>query len=425
MNKKINKIVLLALAISGLSYAATYSLPYVKYVLYDAMIEASGATNMQLGLMMTIYGLGNVISNLIGGFVTDKLDYRKCIVYSLFGTTVLSAWLALNPTVTNMFIIWGLLVLTTLFLYNPPLFKLTRMVVPDELVGESVGVFAFFQAIGYITINFLALYVYDTSIIASGAAKAFSNVVWTYTFCTLVSAIAAAIIFRKIEDVKESDADDNKFTLPQLVLVVKEPGLWLMVITAFCVYSTSLTASYFTPYFSQVFGVAITFSGALGIINQYGGRLLAPVLGKIATKTSYVSRMVTIGIAMVGALVIAVLILPKTTPLFVLIAVTLLVGIISTVFMNICLAMTPETNVPRNASGAALGVYAAIAYSPDMFQHTLFGYWIDKHGDAGYTFMFIYTIVLVAIGAWTSIKLYKAASKNRVLNLQKSVSETI
>ena len=71
----INKFVFLGLMIAGFSYAATYSLPYVKYVFYDAMIEATGSTNMQLGLMMTIYGLGNIIFNIAGGFITDKLNW--------------------------------------------------------------------------------------------------------------------------------------------------------------------------------------------------------------------------------------------------------------------------------------------------------------------------------------------------------------
>lgn len=408
----INKFVFLGLMIAGFSYAATYSLPYVKYVFYDAMIEATGSTNMQLGLMMTIYGLGNIIFNIAGGFITDKLNYKNCIIYSLLGTTALSIWLALAPTVVNMFIIWGLLVLTTLFLFNPSVFKLSRMVVPDKLVGESVGIFSFFQAVGYIVINFVALFVYDKTIAIASPKAAFSNVVWTYAFCTLAAAVAAYFIFKKLDDVKADDGEDTRFTLAQLFLVVKQPGLWMMIITAFCVYSASLTASYFTPYFSQVFGVAITFAGALGIINQYGGRLLAPVLGKIATKTKFVSRMVAVGLVMIFVLIICVLLMPPTTPIWILIAVTLLAGAISTMFMNISLAMSPEADVPRNATGAALGVYAAVAYSPDMFQHTLFGYWIDTYGNQGYTYMFIYTIVLVSVGFVAAMMLYRRNKKS-------------
>lgn len=415
--KKINGIVFVALMIAGLSYAAQYSLPYVKYVFYDAMKEASGSTNTQLGLMMSIYGFGNIVFNIVGGFVADKLDYKKCIVISLLGTTALSIWLALNPTTTTMFIVWGLLVITTLFLFNPPVFKLTRMVVPDELIGDSVGVFSFFQAVGYIIINFIALYIYNKSIEVSTSSSAFSNVVWTYGFFTLLMGVAAFFVFKRLgkTDMQCTKEDNSAFTIKQLAQVMKEPGLWMMIIAAFCVYSASLTASYFTPYFSEVFGVAITFAGALGIINQYGGRLVSPILGKIAVKTKYVSRIVIVGLAMIFILVLAVMVLPKDTPIGVLMAITLLAGAAATMFMNISLAMSPEADVPRNSSGAALGLYAAIAYSPDMFQHTIFGHWLDTYGNAGFTYMFIYTLVLVVIGAIASTLLYKRSKRSGVL----------
>ena len=125
------------------------------------MMEATGATNTQLGLIMSVYGFGNVIFNLIGGFVTDKLDYKKCIIVSLLGTTALSVWLALAPSVINMYIIWGLFGVTTFFVFNPSIFKLPRMIVPEHLVGESVGMFSFAQSIGYMVINFTSLYVYN------------------------------------------------------------------------------------------------------------------------------------------------------------------------------------------------------------------------------------------------------------------------
>ncbi|MFQ7549960.1 MAG: hypothetical protein ACLRMZ_06285 [Blautia marasmi] len=63
-----------------------------------------------------------------------------------------------------------------------------------------------------------------------------------------------------------------------------------------------------------------------------------------------------------------VLVLPFAAyvPVGVLVAVSLGTGVLSTLFTNICLAMTPEANVARNASGTAMGLYAAIAYAPDL-----------------------------------------------------------
>ena len=403
-----------ALMIAGICYAASYSLPYIKGIFYDPMMEATGATNTQLGLIMSVYGFGNVIFNLIGGFVTDKLDYKKCIIVSLLGTTALSVWLALAPSVINMYIIWGLFGVTTFFVFNPSIFKLPRMIVPEHLVGESVGMFSFAQSIGYMVINFTSLYVYNLAEKSVGQVPAFSTVVWVYAGFTFVSALGCIFIFRKVEDVNTEGDENEKFTFSQLALVMKEPGLWMMIICGFCMFSTMATTSYFVPYFNDVFGVAVTFSGVLGVLNLYGGRLFSPILGKIATKTKYVSRMVIFGTSALIVFLICILLFSAKVPLGVLVAVSLITGIVCTLFTNICLALPPETNVARKASGTAMGLYAALAYSPDLFQHSLFGFWLDHYGNRGYVFMFIYTIILLAVGGTSAAVLYRRSKKARL-----------
>ena len=304
-----------ALMIAGICYAASYSLPYIKGIFYDPMMKATGATNTQLGLIMSVYGFGNVIFNLIGGFVTDKLDYKKCIIVSLLGTTALSVWLALAPSVINMYIIWGLFGVTTFFVFNPSIFKLPRMIVPEHLVGESVGMFSFAQSIGYMVINFTSLYVYNLAEKSVGQVPAFSTVVWVYAGFTFVSALGCIFIFRKVGDVNTEGDENEKFTFSQLALVMKEPGLWMMIICGFCMFSTMATTSYFVPYFNDVFGVAVTFSGVLGVLNLYGGRLFSPILGKIATKTKYVSRMVIFGTSALIVFLICILLFSAKVPL--------------------------------------------------------------------------------------------------------------
>ena len=415
--KKMGLWAVVALMFGGLAYAASYSLPYIKGVFYEPTMQATGANNTQLGWMMTIYGVGNIVFNLLGGYFTDRFDYRKCIVYSLLGTTVLSVWLALAPSVITMYIIWGLLGLTTFFVFNPSIFKLPRMVVPEERVADSVGWFSFAQAAAYMIINFSVLGIYGASASRTSQAQSFKNVVWGYAAFTLLAAVGCALVFHKIKSkgtAKGEESDGDKFTFKQLIVVIKQPGLWFMLICGFCLYSTQLTASYFVPYFGDVFGVAITFSGFLGVLNMYGGRLFTPILSKIATKSKYVSRLIVFGSVFLIALFIMVLLFSKSVPFWILITVSLFTGIISTLFTNICLALPPEAEIPRNATGTAMGLYAAVAYSPDMFQHTMFGAWLDNFGNAGYTYMFIFTIALLVVGGVVATILYRKARRDNV-----------
>lgn len=179
-------------------------------------------------------------------------------------------------------------------------------------------------------------------------------------------------------------------------------------------YSTMQTTSYFVPYYKDVFQVAVTFSGVLGVLNLYGGRLFSPILGRIARETKYVSRMIVFGACTLIVFIICILLFASYVPIAVLMGASLVTGIVCTLFTNICLALPPEANVDRRASGTAMGLYAAIAYSPDLFQHSLFGYWLDTYGNAGYVRMFIFSIILLTVGAVSAFILYKRSKKSRI-----------
>ena len=111
-----------------------------------------------------------------------------------------------------------------------------------------------------------------------------------------------------------------------------------------------------------------------------------------------------------------VLVLPAGTPAWILIAISLLMGAFSTMFMNLALALPTEGGIPRGFTGVALGIYSAIAYAPDMYQHTLYGYWLDKYGNAGYTRMFIYDVVFTCVGIVAAAMLYRLAKKRAAEN---------
>ena len=46
----------ITLALCGIAGSAIYKLPYLRETYYDAMQQATGATNAELGFLMTAYG---------------------------------------------------------------------------------------------------------------------------------------------------------------------------------------------------------------------------------------------------------------------------------------------------------------------------------------------------------------------------------
>jgi len=70
----------------GLIDAIVFTIPYIKYTFYYGMIEMTGCTNEQLGLLMTIYGLGEVFALPIGGILAERYDSAKVLLISTIGT---------------------------------------------------------------------------------------------------------------------------------------------------------------------------------------------------------------------------------------------------------------------------------------------------------------------------------------------------
>lgn len=48
----------------GLGYTIVYATPFIQYVFYDSLVEALQCTNQQLGYLITIFGIGNLLGTI-------------------------------------------------------------------------------------------------------------------------------------------------------------------------------------------------------------------------------------------------------------------------------------------------------------------------------------------------------------------------
>ena len=77
-----------------------YQLPYLRYTFYDPMLNTFGYTNVQLGTLMSVYGIGSCICYVLGGFLFATIPgYGVALAISFFWafTTSLIFW----PTLIN------------------------------------------------------------------------------------------------------------------------------------------------------------------------------------------------------------------------------------------------------------------------------------------------------------------------------------
>ena len=90
---------LLIVFFMGLAFAVVYATPFVQYVFYDDLAGALHATNTQLGFLIAIFGIGNLLAPF-GGALSDKFNTKKVYLLGMFITCALNFLLAMNMSYT-------------------------------------------------------------------------------------------------------------------------------------------------------------------------------------------------------------------------------------------------------------------------------------------------------------------------------------
>lgn len=418
----------LAITLLALFHSTIYSIPYIKSVFYDGMLEITGVNNAQLGILMTIYGLGEVFTLGIGGIIAEKYDHKKVILFFSTITAGACALLVIKPSYIMTLIVWTILVLSTLFMIWGCLFKAIRVLGPDSMQGKINGLYYGINGIGYFVINMACLYVYDIFAKTSAAdgMKAVFACLGVLTMAFGISgyiALKAAGTYEK--EIKVEDTE-KKSILAEFKIIAKEKGVWYFGGTLFCMYSTNIAIQYFTPYFTNVLGVAVVFGGFLAILRQYGMQAIgSPLGGMLADRIGSIAKVMIGCSALAVMTILSIIILPaglKTVGIVTLIM--MLASLLNTIGSGIQYAMVSESKIPIRNTAAAVGMGSMLGFLPDVYQHVLFGSWIDKYGAVGYTYIFIYgaaTSVIAIVLLANFLRYIKGKSSDNFLNAKKEV----
>ncbi|MEG1789986.1 MAG: MFS transporter [Oscillospiraceae bacterium] len=396
---KISTRAYVTILIMGVAYAAIYSIPYIKSIFYDGMIALTGTTNAQLGLTMTIYGLGEVLTPGIGGILAEKFDYKKIILISPMFTAAACLVLAFFPSYTMVLIAWVVVVFSTLFMIWGSLFKAIRLLGSDSQQGTINGLYAAAMGLGYLIVNVLGIFLYD-KYAETNPAYGMQVVFVGFAIVIVVFSILSYFCLKATPTVCEDEKAEETNVFKAFGVVAKEKGVWFFGGLMFFLYSTNISMQYFTPYFSDVLGVSVVFGGVLAIVRQYGMRFIAgPLGGKTADRIGSIAKVMVVSFAFMAVSIVLVIFLPNglRTVTF-MVGLLLMLAFFNNVGMGLQYAIISEGKVPRVYTAAAIGMGTMLGYSPDIYQHVLFGSWLDKFGAAGYTYIFIYGLVSAVLG---------------------------
>lgn len=395
---------LLIVFFMGLAFAVVYATPFVQYVFYDDLAGALHATNTQLGFLIAIFGIGNLLAPF-GGALSDKFNTKKVYLLGMFITCALNFLLAMNMSYTFAIFIWAGLAVAGLILYFPAHTKLVRLVGDEESQGTIFGFTESACGLASVIINFIALGLYTkVAVGAMGGVAGLKAVIISYGAVGLIATIALVFLLPDPEKAgKGQDGGDSgqetKLSIKEWAGVFKDPRTWFAGIAVFATYSTYQTLSYFTPYFTNVLGATVVGSGAIAIIRTYGIRIVgAPLGGYMGDRIHSVSSVIATVLACGAVITLIFMFMPAGVPSVLLTVMTLVIGFMVHIARGAMFAVPSEVKIPRRYAASTAGVVCAIGFCPDLFQAAMYGHWLDTCGNAGYTRIFIYIIAIMVVG---------------------------
>lgn len=402
----------------GLAYTIVYALPFVQYVFYDDLQAALNVSNAQLGTLITIFGIGNLLAPF-GGALGDRFNTKKIYIIAMAIVSALNFVFVVNmQSYTFALLIWAGFAISGLFLFFPAHTKLVRLLASEEQQGAVFGLTESMCGVTSVIVNAVALYFYSKFAIgALGGIAGLKAVVITYG---VLGVIATVILFFMIpNDISEKELaskagseirPEDKLTVKDWVNVMKDPRTWMSGFAVFATYTMYVTLSYYTPYFTDVLGASVVFSGGLAIFRTYGTRFIgSPIGGMIGDKIKSVSTVVGVSLLAAAIIIVGFMMAPSGTSSTILVVLTLVIGVLTYMARGSMFAVPSELKTERKYAASISGVVCAVGYCPDLFIFILYGYWLDTYGNTGYTYIFIYAIVVLVLGFLNSllIRAYK------------------
>ncbi|NTW72172.1 MAG: MFS transporter [Eubacteriaceae bacterium] len=413
----------LALFAIVMAASTIFEVPYISYNYYDVLLEATGITNTQMGILMSIFGFISMIGYFPGGVLADKFSARKLISFSLLGMGLVGFYMSTFPSYPMLIVIYVMYGIFTAVSFWTAMLKAVRLLGDSDEQGKLFGLRESGTGLMPILYGMIILYIFNTS---GAGILSMRWAIIGYAILTILSAVLAWIF---IPDHKPSEDNTEKAAgvkFDDIKKIVKTPNLWLLAIIIFSTISVYDSYSYLTPYLTEFFNVSASLAALLGLIRIYGLALVGGIVsGLIADKIgSNVKVLFFTSIVPVICYTAYLFIPADPSNIGIFIAFMIATGLSLFMLRGVYFAAIDELRIPITYSGSAMGFVSFIGFIPEAFIYTLIGNWMDKYpGIAGYQKIFTYMIVITIIGFISSILLYRNVKKMKASNNEESESD--
>lgn len=406
-------VTLFVVAVAG---GVITKLPYLRETYYAPLQEATGATNTQLGLLMSAYGIVNFICYFPGGILADKFSAKKLITVACIGTALAGFWYCTLPSYLSLVIIHMVFAITTVFIFWAAMVKAVNNLGDANEQGKLFGSLEGGRGLIGSLAAFGSVAVFSKFADDVGGLK---GTIIYYSVLLLAAAVLAAIFIaepaKSEAPVKEkAKKEESSMRWKDFVAVAKIPRVWLCGVLVIANYSALIFHGYVTPYLSAAFDISSSTVATLSVIRTYVMMMLGAVAaGFFADKMG--SRIKFMQYGFIGMTVFAVfyLLIPANRNAIWLIVINFVIyGMCLYSVKALYFSTIDEVLIPKKLAGTASGVISLVGYAPEIFLYTVSGNIVDNsEGLTGYRICFIWMIILAAVGMVSAVLLRRMNAK--------------
>ena len=392
--KKFLTFILMVLAMNTI-----YVLPYLMYTYYTPLQEAMGLVgrDADYGRLLNVYGIANVILYLPGGWIADKFDPKKLLVFSMVSTGVLGLWESMWPSYTMLMIIHVLWAFTTVLTFWSSSVKCINMLADSDEQGGMFGSLEALRGVSGLIVTTICVSLFN--VFSNDSTLAMSSIVRVVSVIMIVVGVALALLMPQ----SNAQAATNATLLDSIKamgVAFKRPITYVLSGLIFCGSVTLASAAYYAPYLQDYCGmpteIAVTFTNYRGIICQLIGASLSALL---ATKLKNSSKpMIGAGIIGIVCFLGMILIPASAAVLWPVMIITVVASMAVYVFRGLYYATVDECGTPKNVVGSVIGIASLIGFLPDTFYTSLCGSWLEADPVGGYRNIFMAACAAMVLG---------------------------
>lgn len=352
------QVILLALAASVI-----YSAPYLRQLFKTSLLEAFALNETQLGNLSSMYAICSIICYLPGGWLADRVAPRILVIVALFTSAATYAWYASIPGYAELLIIHGLWGVIGVGILWAAMFKHIRLLAAGDEQGRMFGTLE--GARGLFEAILLTVAGFVFTLFASRKLGMINVIIIYAVFAT---ALGVLMLFLKKATGPENNNAGDKINAGDLLLVVKQPSIWLLCVILTAVYHLFWATIEF-PSFAETagFGMPLAAATALGAtklwMRPFGG-ILGGMLGDRMTNVRLMLWLFVTGIAC--CLYLAFM---PTTPAmrWTLWVFIFPFGLLVYAARGIFWALLYDCPLPTRVLGTAIGFVSIMGYSSDAY----------------------------------------------------------